>query len=286
MRSSRYAIDNIVVIAIKAVRMCIATCFMYSVTASAGFCADEKTGIAGEFGRIAGHLTSESSDIITTPFSSKDGNIFVTLGIAGAIGLTYSFDEDIRANVHKSDSRTTSKAADIVSIAGDPFLHLGAAALVYGYGVADDSAQWKSRGEMLGEALILADATTLIIKQAAGRGRPHVAQKSTDFKPFGFKSDYDSFPSMHTASSFALASVMASTSESMISRIGYYSAATLVGASRLYKNKHWASDVLLGAAIGELCGRVVTNYHANKASTRIVPYAGTSNAGILLVKSW
>jgi hypothetical protein len=41
-----------------------------------------------------------------------------------------------------------------------------------------------------------------------------------------------------------------------------YSAATLIGLSRITENKHWASDVFVGAALGYLCGRqVVNNYH-------------------------
>ena len=41
-----------------------------------------------------------------------------------------------------------------------------------------------------------------------------------------------------------------------------YSAATLIGLSRLTENAHWFSDILVGAALGYLCGRqVVNNYH-------------------------
>jgi membrane-associated phospholipid phosphatase len=67
---------------------------------------------------------------------------------------------------------------------------------------------------------------------------------------------------MHTASSFALASVVARTSDSLPVTVLSYTAATFVGFSRLHQNKHWASDVLLAAAIGELAGRVVTANHA------------------------
>ena len=43
-----------------------------------------------------------------------------------------------------------------------------------------------------------------------------------------------------------------------------YSAATLVGATRLYNNKHWASDVAVGAAIGTVVGMRVVRREDNR----------------------
>ena len=41
-----------------------------------------------------------------------------------------------------------------------------------------------------------------------------------------------------------------------------YGAASLVGLSRITENKHWTTDVVVGATLGFLCGRqVVNNYH-------------------------
>ena len=41
-----------------------------------------------------------------------------------------------------------------------------------------------------------------------------------------------------------------------------YSAASIVGLSRITENKHWASDVFIGGILGHLIGRqVVNNYH-------------------------
>jgi membrane-associated phospholipid phosphatase len=43
-----------------------------------------------------------------------------------------------------------------------------------------------------------------------------------------------------------------------------YGGATLVGLSRMYHNKHWASDVVLGAGIGTFSGIKVVRYsHAH-----------------------
>jgi len=39
-----------------------------------------------------------------------------------------------------------------------------------------------------------------------------------------------------------------------------YGGATMVGLSRMYHNKHWASDVALGAAIGTFSGQKTIQY--------------------------
>jgi membrane-associated phospholipid phosphatase len=38
-----------------------------------------------------------------------------------------------------------------------------------------------------------------------------------------------------------------------------YSAAGLISLSRITENRHWATDLLAGAALGYLSGRLVTN---------------------------
>jgi membrane-associated phospholipid phosphatase len=141
---------------------------------------------------------------------------------------------------------------------------------------------------MLGESVLLADATTFVLKQAIGRGRPFAAGEKDSFRPFQFKSDYDSMPSMHTSSSFAMASVLAATSESYLAKLSYYTAATFVGFSRLYKDQHWASDIVLGAVIGELCGRVVTRYHVEQGGKKLslVPMVTGDSVSLALHGNW
>lgn len=227
-------------------------------------------------------LLDESKDFAMSPFQFEDGNLLMTLGVVGAVGLTYAFDNDIRDAVQRHRSRGADKAADAGSIVGDPFLHLGAAALIYGGGILADSPRWKDTGEMIGEALILADGATLILKETTGRGRPTVTTRKDDFRPLGFNTDYDSFPSMHTASSFAFASVVARTSQSLPVAVASYCAAAFVGYSRLNQDKHWASDIVLAAAIGELAGRVAVSRHVHSSSYAFVPTAIEGGGGLAL----
>ena len=68
------------------------------------------------------------------------------------------------------------------------------------------------------------------------------------------------FPSGHAASAFAAASVLER-------HFGYRAAwpvllaASYVGASRLVENRHWLSDVVFGAALGEAVGWTVVGRH-------------------------
>ncbi|GFO64699.1 phosphatase PAP2 family protein [Geomonas paludis] len=195
-----------------------------------------------------------------------------TVVTAGVFGLTYLFDEKIRdefAGSHHGVMRGITDAGNAVS---NPLLHLGVAAAFYGAGAVTDRTSIMQLGEEMGEALLLADGATFVLKGVIGRGRPYQVDSSTSYRPLQFKDGYDSLPSMHTASSFALAHVVADKTESFYGKAACYAAATLAGFSRVYQNKHWASDVVLGAAIGELAGAAVTRYrNASAGSVTVAP---------------
>ena len=120
------------------------------------------------------------------------------------------------------------------------------------------------------EAVLLGGGTAWVIKGLAGRARPFATGDTTahDFKfggGFG-NADRQSFPSGHTTAAFAAASAVVSEAERgwpghfWLVAPAMYGGATLVGLSRMYHDKHWASDVALGAAIGTFSGLKVVRY--------------------------
>jgi membrane-associated phospholipid phosphatase len=119
------------------------------------------------------------------------------------------------------------------------------------------------------EALAVSGQVTSALKGLFGRSRPYAADG--DARDFDFgggfgNTDRRSFPSGHTSMAFTFASVVAEETSHrwprahrVISPLAY-AAATGVGLARMYNDKHWASDVALGAAIGTLSGRLVVRY--------------------------
>jgi membrane-associated phospholipid phosphatase len=130
------------------------------------------------------------------------------------------------------------------------------------------------------EALLVGEGVGTVMKDIFGRARPYVDSSfnPNDWQLFrGLKSGtkYQSFPSGHTVAGFAAAAaVSAETSRwwpHAIYVIGpaMYGGATLIGVSRMYNNAHWASDVIMGAAIGTFAGTKVVRYHRTHPGNRI-----------------
>ena len=129
------------------------------------------------------------------------------------------------------------------------------------------------------EALIVGQGVAGLIKGVVGRARPLIdVSKPNDYQLLrGFRSDdrYRSFPSGHTVAGFAAAAaVTGETSRWWPSSVWYigpamYGGAALVGLSRMYNNRHWASDVITGAAIGTFAGTKVVRYHFTHPGNRI-----------------
>lgn len=235
-------------------------------------------------GGLAGDNLFNSGTAIKSELArlSEEGKLFVTApadpylaqsaAVAGAFALSYVFDKEIRSDLAANHSGTLKSLTGGGSFVGDPFLHIGVAAALYGVGALSETPGFMRLGEELGEALFLADGTTFILKEAVGRGRPATGDGNGSYRPFQFKNDYDSLPSMHTASSFAVAHVLAFHTTSLPVKILCYAGAGFVAFSRLYQEKHWTSDLVIGAAIGELAGDSVTRFRTlQKGELTVAP---------------
>jgi membrane-associated phospholipid phosphatase len=90
-----------------------------------------------------------------------------------------------------------------------------------------------------------------------GRARPFYSPNdSMNFNVFkGFKYSLSSLPSGHSTVAFAFAAAAdKSMPKSQIKTVLLYSMACITAISRVYHDKHWLSDVIMGGTLGYLIG--------------------------------
>jgi membrane-associated phospholipid phosphatase len=109
-------------------------------------------------------------------------------------------------------------------------------------------------------AVALSGLANDLVKEFAGRARPLIVDRS--WHPFSLGYDYLSFPSGHTAVSFALA--FAVTALWPRWRWPMLVFAVAVGASRVVLDVHHLSDVIGGALVALLTVRWLNAYLARK----------------------
>lgn len=227
---------------------------------------------------------SVTKKIPTGPARWKTGEWIAFSGIVAGGAVLYAFDDEIRQWVQRSPS----VARDNLShYAFEPWgSGLYPAVLLGGfylYGVAA-KRELPRRVALAGvQAILMTAVTTLMIKHLTHRHRPN-----QDIPPdprlwegpfTGW--EYTSFPSGHTSTAFALATLMSSVYKDKIwVGILSYSLAAGTAWSRVYDNKHWPTDVLIGAALGFAIGKTV--YHVMQGNTRL-SLGFSSTGGVSLV---
>jgi len=134
------------------------------------------------------------------------------------------------------------------------------------------------------KAFIVSSVCVQVAKQLTHRHRPFQDQVPDHARWDGPASDpgYNSFPSGHSAAAFSVATVFAMeySSTIWIPALAYTLAAG-TAVSRLYDNKHWASDVVIGSAVGFVSGRFMWK-QSRKGHNRLVilPMAGSHMASV------
>lgn len=99
----------------------------------------------------------------------------------------------------------------------------------------------------------------VVLKNIVGRVRPFESVEGIELlinKPVSF-----SFPSGHTASSFAMAGVLGEKIKKY--RIPFYILASLIAFSRVYLFVHNPSDIIAGIVLGFLCSSFIIFLYDN-----------------------
>lgn len=194
---------------------------------------------------------------------------------AAAAVATIPADRELQQLMQRrwvQESRLFSHGADVFNAYGSPGVLAGSAAL-YVAGWATQRPAVARLGLRASETIVLSGIVTGGLKGFAGRARPYRSVGDpSDFKLFSGVRDgsRQSFPSGHTTSAFAFAGAIdrelrvLHPAEARWAGPLLYTAAGLTGVARMHADKHWASDVILGAGVGLISARVVARFHADR----------------------
>lgn len=183
-------------------------------------------------------------------------------GTAVALAV-HPWDSTINAHLVNKTTDAVWKPGHVI---GSTPVVLGAAATTYLLGRTTRHSRLQHLGMDLIESSLLAEGISQGVKMAVRRDRPPQVD--------GNQSSTYSFPSGHATITFAAATVLQQ-------HLGYraaiptYLAASYVAMSRLHDNRHYASDVAFGAALGVVVGRSITFHGRNfYASPMLLPDGG------------
>lgn len=111
-----------------------------------------------------------------------------------------------------------------------------------------------------------------IIKNLVDSPRPHLFFEPGQYLYFidGVAlANHHSFPSGHTTTAFAIATVLVMMLKNKNYQLLLLIAAALVGYSRIYLAQHFLLDVIIGAAIGTGCGVLAVYLNANAKAIKL-----------------
>jgi len=136
----------------------------------------------------------------------------------------------------------------------------------------NSKSNFANQAALTGKSVILSLAVVNILKYSTQVMRPDNTSEN-------------SFPSGHTTFAFTLAEVLHQEfKDKPFIYISGYALATTVGAMRVLNNRHWFSDVMVGAGIGMAATKLIYATHQYKWKMNnkgFLPIIGANQAGFI-----
>lgn len=221
----------------------------------------------------------------TQPIRFQSHDWLIAAGTLGASAALLPLDESINSFMLRNRSQAAGTAAEIGRLYGELWVGTSLGAGLYAIGLATQNPDVRITGRLALEALAFGGALNITLKALFGRSRPYLEEGAFVFRPVQITDSRMAFPSGHTTVAFALSAVLAERIGNPWIGAGLYALAGLTAVSRLYHTQHWASDVVLGAAIGAGAGLLVTHLERERMKStsegaRLLVYPTFTGIGV------
>jgi len=188
-----------------------------------------------------------------------------SIGIASSIAY---MDIPARNFFLRNQTPLADNIFSVTNTIGEIYTPIALSVSLYGIGLFFEEPTTRITGRLLAESFLFSGITTSLGKSFFGRSRPFVNGDNTDFQFFQLNEPNLSFPSGHSTVAFSIASVLSYRIDNIYASVGLYSLASATAAARMYKDKHWFSDVLLGSVIGTASGIYVCSREEDRHSKK------------------
>jgi membrane-associated phospholipid phosphatase len=251
--------------------------------------AIKKPGIIGNIENDFNSVLSVGWDFFKSPLSYDTQDFLLAGALIGATSLSLTVDTPIRNRVKKTRNNTLNDVTYYGEKFGNPKYGTALSGLLYASGLIINDKELRLTGLMLAEAMFLNGIITQGLKIGLGRPRPYLNEGSghIEFLEFEFEGKDQSLPSGHTSTAFTIATILSKRIDNIYASAALYSFASLTAFQRIYDDKHWFSDTVLGAAIGTLVGLKIVKLHSKLNTEKqeglkinFVPYYNGISTGL------
>ena len=189
---------------------------------------------------------------------------YISVGVVGGVTTLVAtnsitgFDQHFRNVALRSQTSVSQEIFSVANEYGHTFTGAAIGGGLYFSGVVLGDESIRTTGRLVFESLIVAGIATTVLKGVIGRARPYTYMGDASYNPFSFSNDYYALPSGHATVAFAVSSVLSERIGNIYVSVGLYALASSAAMGRMYFDKHWMTDVLLGGFIGTVSGIAVT----------------------------
>ncbi|MGV7222143.1 MAG: phosphatase PAP2 family protein [Nitrospinales bacterium] len=225
---------------------------------------------------------TDSGNILTSPIRWNIQEWLTASLVVGITGGLMFVDEDIRDEIQENRSTFSDDLAKVGEAFGNGGYAVPSLGALYLAGHLMKNEKAKRAALLSFESFVISGAFTLVLKHSTGRARPTKRNESDNWEGPNFDGGV-SFSSGHTATAFSIATIIANEydNHAIVPPLAY-GLATLTAWSRMNDNKHWASDVAFGAAMGYFTSKALLKYHEGPGPSRlaIMPMIGKDVKGV------
>ena len=227
-------------------------------------------------------LWKDPVNLVTRPAYWR-GDEWRTVALeAGVTGVAIPLDNPARDLFQNNRSGSLDSTLNTVrDITGKGGYYFAAGAALFGSGLIGHNERLADSGFLAVEATAYADALAQGIKLLTGRDRPDVADDQYQFHGPGRGPSNSAFVSGESTVAFAFASSVSEVWGNPWVTWPAYGLAVAVSAERMNQDRHWLSDVVGGAFLGEMVGEglVHLHYHHHNAAA-LQAYVTPDAAGL------